>query len=377
MAVTVSTSPAQYNFLNSSIAYTLSMSGIVSGTVTKSLAYRLDAIGVGPVTATLGYAPTEGVPFNISFEKDVFAVLATKTPINANPLHDFGYIRDEPEMIQEFRMVYWEVSFDSETCESTNGGEVNGASFYAVNGSVSHFNLAGPNSSFQILSPRPVQHRMCRDMTDVIYVLTTSSVTLGGTTYDINGGAVGDLGPLSASGGKVMSFNLGRPTTPLTSVVEYVSVYIGDYNYTLKLKDCCDSHIQVSFQAQHGGFCSMAGRVLSIKPVTSAEEAYRPYIYNETGKGGVITVNKKTYMEYTLEFKALIIDEVRDNWFYEQFFASGHYYLLLPNNYTTSSIPDKTQISAIGAGFTWNRDLRKITASFKVHVPNLLPNTNY
>lgn len=350
------------------------MSGIVSGTVTKTFAYRLDEVGGGPITANLGYSPTEGVPFTLSFEKDIFAVLATATPINANPVHDFGFIRNEPEMIKEFQLVYWEVSFDSETCESTDGGESTGPSFFAVNGSLSYYNTANPTSGFQVLSPRPVQHRLCREMKDVFYVLTTGSVTLGGTTHDVNGNIIGDLGPTSASGSKVMSFNLGRPTSPLTDVIEYVSIYIGSYDYTIKLKDCCDTHIAVSFQSQHGGYCSMAGRLVGVKPVTKSDEVFKNYIHNQTGKGGIMAANKETFMEYTLEFKALIIDENRDNNFYEQFMSSGHYYLLLPNNYTTNAIPDKVQISALSSGFTWNKELRKITASFRLHVPLLLPN---
>lgn len=374
MAVSVVSPPAEYNFLNSSIAYVLNMTGLVSGTVTKTFAYRLDEVGGSPITPNLGYTPTEGVNFTLSFERDVYAVLSTATPINANPVHDFGYIRDEPEMIKQFRLVYWEVSFDSETCETTVGGESQGAAFYVVNGSVSYFNSAGPNSGFQVLSPRPVQHRLCRDMKDVFYILTTGAVIVGGTTHNVNGGYVGDLGPLSASGGKVISLNLGRPTAALSDEIEYVSLYIGDYNYTIKLKDCCDIHIAVAFQAQHGGYCSMAGRLISAKPISKSDEVFKNYVFNQTGKGGVMTANKETFMEYTLEFKALIVDEHRDNNFYEQFMASGHYYLLLPNNYTSDAIPDKVQISAIGAGFTWNKEIRKITASFRLHVPHLLPN---
>ena len=377
MAVSVVSSPSQYNFLNSSIAYVLNMTGIVSGTVTKTFAYRLDEVGGGSITPDLTYSPTEGVDFTVSFEKDIFAVLATATPINANPIHDFGYIRDEPEMIKEFELVYWEVSFDSSTCESTLGGESTGPSFFAVNGSASYFNNAGPTSGFQVLSPRPVQHRMCRDMKDVFYVLTTGSVTLGATLHDVNGGNVGDLGPISASGGKVMSFNLGLPSAPVSDTVEYMSIYVGAYDYTIKLKDCCETHIAVTFQAQHGGYCSMAGKLVGLKPVSKSDEVFRTRIWNETGKGGVLTANKETFMEYTLEFKALIVDENRDKNFYEQFMASGHYYLLLPNNYTTDLIPDKVQISAIGSGFTWNPELRKITANFRLHVPHSIPNSYY
>lgn len=368
--IAINTQPPAFNYINSSIRLTATMTDIISGNITRSLVYCIiDGTSSAEITPRFRYDPTEGVPFNLFFQQDISNILFTPKP----PVAVFTGSVDVPSMVKTLKIKLIEISFDSEECTSTETATVTSNPFVVVNSAKSFQNYYTEGTPNVILAaPKPTILKRHKGYPELLYTITSgpASVTISRYYYDSNNDEISNDTSTYSTTEYVTLFNV-MPSS-LASNVRRIGVAIGvtggltPTQYLLDIIPDCPLSCQVSYISRQGGYSTLSGKKTASSPSTNNEFIYRNLEPN--GLGGNMTSNKESYMEVEVTIPFVIVKD-SDILVYEDFIASGHYYV-------ASKGPDGQlrQISHTASSFTLDKVLGIVKCKLRPYLPSDQPN---
>jgi len=382
MAIVINSTPdAGINFIGNPVVFTATMTGISSPTETRRFGYQLldgSGVAIGPVES---YLPQEGIQFSLDFREDLYPFVKTAYPTIC------GALNIETEMVYDFKLKYWELVFNKDTCTTSIVSPVETAVFSMLNSSEQYWGSQTTGETFNLLTAYPQYYEICRDKCIQFYVYGTGSIVL--TPYY---GSVAQVQSTQAFGGVAVSVPVSAAVLASAldlnaNLITSIGIEVGGSEYTrLLLKSCCSGPRMV-YQTSGGGYASMffdEEDSISVQSNFTEVYTYQPKTTNEAPsaesrrmEGGKRMFNKVSNHLQTFT-KVLTRDDLRDQRFYADFLSSGNYYLEFDSvagilNPTTSQlarfIPSGGNIKYFKLG-----DYYKLTIQGKVNQEQILPN---
>lgn len=357
--------PPAFNYINSNIKITATMTGIVSGDLTKSLAYCLvDALSSVEVTPRFRYDPTEGVAFDLYFQQDIGNLLYTPKP----PVAIFTGSIDVPAMVKNLKVKLIEITFDSVECTSSETETVLSNPFVVINSAKSFENDYTEGVPDLILgAQKPTIIKRHKGHPELVYAITSgpATITINRYFYDIENNEVSTDTNTYSTTEYVTLFNV-MPSSLAANVRRIgISISLGGLfnaiQYLIDIIPPCAKSCQVSYISRKGGYSTLSGKLTNVSPTTSSETIYRNI--SSGGLGGNMAANKVAYNEIDITIPFIIVKD-SDIKVYEDFIASGHYYV--------STIgPDGTRrnISYTATSFTLDSLLGVVKCKLKPYLP--------
>lgn len=381
MPITLNTTPSgTINYIGNPAIFNFTMTGIDSPTELRRFGYQLlDGTGtaIGPVET---YLPQEGVAFSFNFQEDLYPFVKTAYPQNC------GADRAEPEMEYDFKLRYWELVFDKDTCETTIENSVDSATYTMLNTAEQYWGYVNTGGDgFSLLTLYPRAYELCRNSCLSVYVTGGATMTLDVVTKAAPSTEIDTV----FSGPNSMVISPSEIATDLAidvSTITAVKLLFDDNLYTTFLMtDCCGA--KIVYQTAGGGYATMfmdEEDSLSIKTSHVEVYSYQPRTTNEAPyaesirmAGGQRIYNKSGSKQITYT-KIIKRDELRDLRFYEDFLNSGNFYreinvvqgILLPTvKQLVRFLPNSGAIKYYKEG-----DYFRLSITGKINQEHALPN---
>ena len=346
------------------------MTGVISGDVTKSLAYCLiDANTSVEVTPRFRYDPTEGVSFDLYFQQDISNLLFTPKP----PVTITTGSVSVPEMVKNLKVKLIEISFDSEACESEETSEVLSNAFVVVNSTKDFLNYYTEGVPTIVLAnPKPRIIKRHSGHPELLYVLTSgpSTIRVERTYYSASNQTLADDENEYETTDYVTMIDVMPSILPITYRKIFVSITLvgvthRPLEYMIDVLPPCNKSCQVAYMASKGGYSTLSGKITLVEVSNSSEIIYRN---PESGLGGNMTANKKSFKELDVTIPFIITNET-DILVYEDFIASGHYYLKVKGSDGTYR-----QISCQASNFSLDNIRGIVKCRLRYYLPYDQPN---
>lgn len=348
MAIVVHTTPSGgLNLIGNPVVFEFAMTDVDNGTEVRRFGYQLYANG-NPISALESISPKEGERFIIDFQRDIRPFIYTNTP------QCYQLSRDEPEMVIEISLKFWEFVYNKDECTTTIENEDERGPYKIINSTNQYWGYTNNGAqSFFVLNLKPKNVFICKDQCDLIYIYD-GQINVD-YYYDDGSFALGQ-GAFSTDG--VKSFRIsadeaaevisnapvigGTPPTKQEVLcrlhkanIRFDNTHFITYYFT----DCCCSRT-IWFQQSQGGYSSMGfdcDDSLAVQSTFTEVCRFQPVRgYQGPGssdirtKGGLSITNKTSYKQITLT-KDLHRDDIRDLRYYEDFLSSGSYYYEFTN----------------------------------------------
>ena len=396
MAITINTNPSNtaFNEVGNCIKWNITMSSTGSGAERRRFGYQLKTLAGLPITEKESLTPKAGVPFDLDFRRDVLPFVKTKPPTDNS---DWGAINPELEMVVEVQLDYWEIVHNADTCETTEEGANTDGPYKIVN-SASNWFFPVEKVSPALLNRKPNFVLASPKMEDFLYYYKysggpgTGPTTISATIYGAGNSVIGDRGPITIADGpnsypigpgNIYNVLNGNPNGA-PSTVKSIRVFTNLGDVVTYIIEPCTTEAErvIFFQSTDGGYSgiSFTNERRSIKStykeICRYNPACEPWEFDNLKNGGESISDKKSYQELTL-VKYIEEEDHIDLSYYEQFLASGSYYILVPWRYTEIDGRLKMLKFLPAAGnmvFHAEERVTVLTIRGKINIPYNLPN---
>lgn len=235
MAVTITASPLANSSAYQCFKWTLQIDDIGASNITKKIGYQLFDQDDNAVTApeTLEVA-VAGATVELDFSGDVQGYVSTMLPFadvpNAVP---------DPYCIRGFYLMYGDVVYDSDTCNTVNNIVTPSAVKYVINGVIQEYEPDYYNILPAVLTHLPRNTVQCRDARNFTWVLSDGA----GLTVEYTS-SLGTIQSLAIGSNKIAQIPL-HPQELLSDweTIEYMDVQIGVEMAPFRITftdDCCN-----------------------------------------------------------------------------------------------------------------------------------------
>jgi len=235
MAVTITASPLANSSAYQCFKWTLQIDDIGTGNITKKIGYQLFDQDDNAVTApeTLEVA-VAGATVELDFSGDVQGYVSTMLPFadvpNAVP---------DPYCIRGFYLMYGDVVYDSDTCNTVNNIVTPSAAKYVINGVIQEYEPDYYNTLPSVITHLPRNTVQCRDARNFTWVLSDGA----GLTVEYTS-SLGTIQSLAIGSNKIAQIPL-HPQELLSDweTIEYMDVQIGVEMAPFRITftdDCCN-----------------------------------------------------------------------------------------------------------------------------------------
>lgn len=212
MSVSLISQPPAAVALGNCMQFGLSLSDGGSGSIVKSTGYQLLDGSDNELSSV------EQIPYTGSLELANVAKLIRDIGLVYTALPDLSTssITEDVNAKEDIKLIYGEIQFDSDTCETTQALTNESDPFRVVNAAFQWFQDDNLTSLEKVLTNRPLKSYVCKDQYDWLHVWTLSATIDIKVTYYFADGT--------------SAFNTGTITTPSNDV--YI-IPIGPANPTL------------------------------------------------------------------------------------------------------------------------------------------------
>ena len=391
MAITLNTSPSvtKPSEVGNCIRWEFTMTGIVSGTQVKRFGYKLVDGSGNAITDPESLTPKEGVKFHLDFERDILPFVHTEPPVHNHG--SFGIIRSEDSMKVDVSLHFWEITHDTETCETTTGAVTVDGPYEVINSASNWFKEISSAGDYFLLTYKPKVIQACPLMQDFVYVYIKNPMHIGATLYGANGTVIGDRGPVQLNAGihsvavgpaniyDFFNFPDGAP-----NYVRKIQVTIGDDSWIYDM-ECVENTHNIYYQDFAGGYGSVCMQKSELRISSKYTEIFRynpacnTYQITELQKRGSTISNKISDKIITLS-KVVDIEHEKDLFYYESFLGSGSYFIdqkwfFSDDTRAVDSQMIKFRPLAGSLRYYENEKVTLLVLSGKVGEPHNLPNS--
>lgn len=349
MAITIVSQPSSPQLIGNEICFTFQLTETVVGNITKRFGYQLFVAGTANnVTEEELVLPQPLTDFPVNFMEDLLTYVSTNYP-------DPSAKRAEPEMFATFELKIWEYHYNTDTCSGTIENEQTLPAFTVLNMANQYY--ARPikaSANTWLHTDYPNVSILCKDETTWVYAYTENTGNIiianlfekdgtpiaspllsasfedGAWSYPINHQQLADL----------MEAIIPLGPGVYEELIHSVEVTV-DANPIVRFyfEDCCtEDNVHIYWQSALGGYKSMNfDRAEDLRIQTTYSEICRFQPKTITGSnepdnvtirnvGGTSINNKVSNRTFVLS-KVLTQNEADDLRQYEDFLASGSYYM--------------------------------------------------
>jgi len=261
MAVSLTIQPPQVNGLDECLNFGLFLDDPGSGTIKKSVAYRLT--GDGQELTEIEFMPYTGQTEEFEAAGELRKIVSTTIPTPGS-----NVIVQDSNILKVYSLAYGERTLDTETCDVVTNLSSNSPSFRVINSRLQYHNYIDFSANSPVvLSDKPERLPMSFDQDDWLYIYGNGNIDVRVTVYDSAGNLLLNQIETVSAGQQVFIFPVGGNNSfwAMPTNASYYDISVGSgamrvYAVRYIMGAGCteeNEYTDIIFQEPAGGYSSL------------------------------------------------------------------------------------------------------------------------